>query len=90
MPTRVEVHTTTNVIIPNLTDGQQFAARSIVRAVDVMALLSLSLSLKDYILLSLAHTCAYIRLILQICKIGQLFCARISTTNLSDPWKRLT
>jgi len=45
MPTREEVHTISTAIIPNPTDGQQLAARSIVRAVDVMALLSLSLSL---------------------------------------------
>ena len=59
MPTIVEVHTTTNVIIPNLTDGQQLAARSIVRAVDVMALLSLSLS--QFKRLHLIISRAYVR-----------------------------
>ena len=45
MSKREEVHTISTAIIPNPTDGQQLAARSIVRSVDVMALLSLSLSL---------------------------------------------
>ena len=45
MPTREEVNTISTAIIPNPTDGQQLAALSVVRSVDVMALLSLSLSL---------------------------------------------
>ena len=61
MPTREEVHTISTAIIPIHSDGQQFAARSIVRSVDVMALLSLSLSLSQFKRLYFNFTRAYVR-----------------------------
>ena len=69
-------------------ERQQNAACSSASIVDVMAVLSLSLSLslglKDHILLSHAPIRAYIRLFLQSCKEGQVIYAPIFTEKLSD------